>query len=66
MSTIDKPVPSILDSSFPDTALAALKEAVAEVVEEHARLGIAIPVWRDGKIVDVSHEEAQKRTLKRH
>lgn len=48
-----------------DRALMALREAVAEVIEEHARLGIPIPIWRDGRIVDISPEEAEKRGFKR-
>ncbi len=29
----------------------ALKEAVAELYEEHRRSGERLPIWRDGKVV---------------
>ena len=35
----------------------AIAEAVARVIEEHRRLGHAIAVWRDGKVVIVPPEE---------
>ncbi|HUJ08826.1 MAG TPA: hypothetical protein VL171_02265 [Verrucomicrobiae bacterium] len=35
-------------------ALAALREAVAQVVEEHRREGRKLAVWRNGKAVLVS------------
>ena len=35
-------------------ALKALREAVAEVVEQHRREGRPLAVWRDGKAVLVS------------
>jgi len=45
-----------------ERALMALKEAVAEVIEDHVRRQIPIYVWRDGKIVDILPEETQKRS----
>jgi len=35
----------------------AFKEAVEEVIDEHARLGLPLHVWRDGKVVGLSPEE---------
>ncbi|MBI2118044.1 MAG: hypothetical protein HYT97_00280 [Elusimicrobia bacterium] len=32
-------------------AIKAMRSAVAEVVEEHRRLGIPLAVWRNGKVV---------------
>ncbi len=29
----------------------AFKEAVEEVIDEHARLGLPLYIWRDGKVV---------------
>jgi hypothetical protein len=43
----------------------ALREAVEEVIDRHARLGLPIYVWRDGRMVDISAEEAAKRGLNR-
>jgi hypothetical protein len=42
----------------------ALREAVQEVIERHARLGLPIFIWRGGRIIDISSEEAAKRGLK--
>lgn len=35
----------------------AFKEAVEEVIEEHARLGLLIHVWQNGKVVGLSAGE---------
>ena len=35
----------------------AFKEAVEEVIDEHARLGLPLYIWRDGKVVGLSAEE---------
>jgi hypothetical protein len=32
----------------------AFKEAVEEVIDEHARLGLPLHVWREGKVVGLS------------
>lgn len=35
----------------------ALKEAVADAIAEHKRMGRPIVVWRDGKVVTIPPEE---------
>lgn len=35
----------------------ALKEAVADAIAEHKRMGRPIVVWRDGKVVKIPPEE---------
>jgi hypothetical protein len=35
----------------------AFKEAVEEVIDEHARLGLPLYIWRDGKVVGLSAQE---------
>ncbi len=35
----------------------AFKEAVEEVIDEHARLGLLIHVWQNGKVVGLSAGE---------
>jgi demethoxyubiquinone hydroxylase (CLK1/Coq7/Cat5 family) len=35
----------------------AFKEAVEEVIEEHARQGLPLHIWRDGKVVKLSSQE---------
>jgi hypothetical protein len=40
-----------------ERALMALKAAVKKVIEEHAREGLPLYIWRDGKVVAVPAEE---------
>ena len=40
----------------------ALIDAVTKVIDENARLGLPIYVWRGGKLVDIGPEEAAKRS----
>ncbi len=37
----------------------AFKEAVEEVIDEHARLGLPLHVWRNGKVVSLSAREVR-------
>ena len=39
------------DLSWASRAEMALKEAVAQAIQEHARDGDPIVIWRDGKVV---------------
>jgi len=39
----------------------ALKAAAEKVWEEHAREGLPIIIWRDGKMVEVPPEEVRAR-----
>jgi hypothetical protein len=43
----------------------ALEAAVEKVWEEHAREGLPIYIWRDGKVVEVSPEELRIRLSNR-
>ncbi len=45
-------------SSMTDKALQALREAVAQAIDEHRRRGIPLAVWRDGRAVSIQPEEA--------
>ncbi len=40
----------------------AIKEAIDEVIEEHARLGLPLYALREGKVVAVSARELRKRS----
>jgi hypothetical protein len=55
------PPPNILDLPLEDRALMALEEAVEEVIEEHAREGLPLYIWRDGKVVAIPAEELRAR-----
>jgi len=35
----------------------AFKEAVEGVIDEHARLGLPLHIWRDGKVVGLTAQE---------
>jgi hypothetical protein len=35
----------------------AFQEAVQEVIDEHARLGLPLHVWQNGKVVGLSARE---------
>ncbi len=48
-----KPPPNILELPLADRGLLALKAAVEKVIEEHAREGLPLYFWRDGKVVAV-------------
>ena len=37
----------------------AFKEAVEEVIDEHARLKLPLHIWRDGKVVALSAQEVR-------
>jgi hypothetical protein len=39
----------------------ALRKAVAEAIAEHRRNGIAIAIWRNGKVVRIPAEEIEVR-----
>ncbi len=44
-----------------EKALRALKEAVREVVEHHRRAGKPLAVWRNGKSLKLSAEQALRK-----
>jgi hypothetical protein len=54
----------VLKLPLHERAEAALKAAVAKVIDEHARTGLPLYIWRDGRVVEVSGEELQD--LARH
>ena len=52
-----KPPPNVLDLPLLDRAEMAMKAAFEKVVEEHARAGLPLYLWRDGKVVGIPAEE---------
>lgn len=54
-----KPPPNVLNLPLEQRAEMALKAAVERVIVEHARQGLPIYIWRDGKVVEVPPEELQ-------
>ncbi len=45
-------------STLADKALAALDEAVAGVVERHRKDGSKMVVWRNGKVMHITGDQA--------
>lgn len=48
---------SILRLPLEKRAEIAFKEAVEGVIDEHARLGLPLYIWRDGRVVGLSAQE---------
>jgi hypothetical protein len=59
-----EPPANVLELPLEERAEMALKAAVEKVIVEHARLGLPIYVWRDGKVVEVSLEELRERSAR--
>jgi len=57
-----KPPPDILELPLLERAALAMQAAMEEVVEEHAREGLPLYIWRDGKVVAVPAEEFRKKS----
>jgi hypothetical protein len=56
-----KPPPNVLELPLLERAAMAMKAAVENAIEEHAREGLPLYIWRDGKVVAVPAEELRKR-----
>ena len=52
-----KPPANVLELPLEQRAELAFKAAVEEVIVEHARQGLPIYIWREGKVVELSPEE---------
>jgi hypothetical protein len=57
---MSKPSRDVLRIPLEKRAEIAFKVAVAKAIDEHARLGFPIYIWRDGKVVEVSADEVLK------
>ena len=64
---MSKPTKSILRLPLEKRAEIAFKIAVAKAIDEHARLGLPVYIWRDGKVVALSPDQVRDlpRTLQR-
>ena len=47
--------------SLSEKAEMALKEAVRGVIKEHARMGLPVVIWRNGKVVKVPAAQLLRR-----
>ena len=57
-----KPPPNVLELPLFERATMALRAAVENAIEEHAREGLPMYIWRDGKVVAVPAEELRKKS----
>jgi hypothetical protein len=56
---MSKPSKHVLRLPLEKRAEIAFKAAVAEAIDEHARLGLPIFIGRDGKVVELSADEVR-------
>jgi hypothetical protein len=57
-----KPPPDVLNLPLLERAAMAMEAAMEQVIEEHAREGLPLYIWRDGKVVAVPAEELRARS----
>ena len=58
-----KEPPNVGELPMPERGLRALKVAVKKAIEEHAREGLPIYVWRDGKVVEIPPDELRAQSI---
>jgi hypothetical protein len=56
---MSKPSKAVLRLPLHKRAEIAFKIAVAKAIDEHARLGLPVYVWRDGRVVELSPDEVR-------
>ena len=56
---MSKPSKAILRLPLQKRAEIAFKIAVAKAIDENARLGVPIYVWRDGRVIALSSDEVR-------
>jgi hypothetical protein len=54
---MSKPSKDVLRLPLEKRAEIAFKVAVAKAIDEHARLGLPIYIWREGKVVELSPKD---------
>ncbi|HXW22479.1 MAG TPA: hypothetical protein VEK14_06180 [Rhodomicrobium sp.] len=55
---------NVLELPLEVRAEMALKAAVEQVIIEHARKGLPIYVWRDGKVVEIPPDELRVKSAR--
>jgi hypothetical protein len=61
-----KPPANVLDLPLEVRAEMALRAAVEKAIDEHARKGVPMYVWRDGRVFELSPEELRKLSARNH
>jgi hypothetical protein len=59
-----KPPANVLELPLEQRAEMAFKAAVEEVIVEHARQGLPIYIWREGKVVELSPEDLRAESAR--
>ncbi len=59
-----KPPANVLELPLEERAELALKAVVEKVIVEHARQGLPIYVWRDGRVVEVPPDELRAESAR--
>jgi hypothetical protein len=59
-----KPPANVLDLPLEKRAEMALKAAVEKVIVEHARQGLPMYIWRDGRVVAVPPDELRAESAR--
>jgi len=59
-----KPPANVLDLPLEVRAEMALKAAVEKLITEHARQGLPIYIWREGRVVEMSLEELRQHAAR--
>jgi hypothetical protein len=59
-----KPPANVLELPLEERAEIALKAAVDKVIAEHARRGLPIYIWADGRVVEVAPEKLRDESTR--
>ena len=59
-----KPPANVLALPLEERAEMALKAAVENVIVEHARRGLPIYIWREGRVVELSPEQLRAESAR--
>ena len=59
-----KPPANVLELPLEVRAEMAFKAAVEEVIIDHARRGLPLYIWREGKVVELSPEELREESAR--
>jgi hypothetical protein len=59
---MSKPSKAVLRLPIEKRAEIAFKIAVAKAIDEHARLGLPIYIWRNGRVVELSPDEVRNHS----
>jgi len=58
-SHMSKPSKAVLRLPLEKRAEIAFKIAVAKAIDEQVRLGLPVYIWRDGRVIELSPDEAR-------